>query len=530
MARFRHLIPVGLALALTLTACAGGKSGPGGSGGQAADGKPVQGGTLTVGVATEPNTVDVYQMTWSGGLENMFQSLLSRDFDYKYADGLAEKWTSSPDGKTWTFTLKQNVKFHDGTPFDAEAVKRHFETMRDKATAAQQASEWEWFESMTVVDPHTIRFNLKQPFPNAEFRNSKTYGAIQSPTAYAQHGPNGDKTYGIDVAVGTGPFKLGQYVPGDKLVMKRNPDYAWAPKWAANQGAPYIDQLVWRLIPDSSTRLTELETGNIQVLLDLPVEQYDRAKAISGVEVAQRPGFGLGYLDFRKDKAPFNNVKVRQAVNLAIDREAIVKSIFFGHAKAAYGLVPSELSSYYEQKDAHSLNVAKAKQLLQEAAYDPNQTIQLITRNRTEHVRIAEAVQPMLQAIGMKVEIVQYDAAALKAKQKEGAWQLAVSQYSWDDPDILGWFLYGKNAPSLNSSGWADKQTDQLFEAAESAPSPKERDAKYKELQQYLIAQAVWAPIWFPLSFDAIRTDLVKGYKTHPSGPYFPDLWLANGK
>ncbi len=529
MARWRKLVPAGaLALLLTLSACSGGGSGSGPAAGN--NGQPVKGGTLTVGVATEPNTVDIYQMTWSGGLQNIFQSLISRDNDYRYSDGLAEKWESSPDGLTWTFNLKKNVKFHDGTPFNAEAVKRHFEVMRDKATAAQQGSEWEWFESMTVVDEFTIKFNLKQPFANAEFRHGNTYGAVQSPTAYAKFGPAGDKTYGTKVGVGTGPFMLEQYIASDKLVMKRNPDYNWAPKWATNKGPAYVDQLVWRLIPDSSTRLTELESGNIQVLLDLPVEQYDRAKSIPGVEVFQRPGFGLGYLDFRKDKAPFNNVKVRQAVNLAVDREAIVKSIFFGHAKAAYGLVPAELTSFLENKTAHAFNVEKAKQLLQEAGYDTNQTVQLATRNRTEHVRVAEAVQQMLKAIGMKTEIVQYDAAALKAKQKEGDWQLAVTQYSWDDPDILGWFLYGKNAPSPNVGGWKDAKTDQLFEAAESAPSAKERDAKYKELQQYLIDQAVWAPVWFPLSLDAIRTDLVKGYKPHPSGPNYSDLWLAKGK
>lgn len=488
---------------------------------------PKQGGNLVVGVDRETDTFDIYQVTWSGGLESVYESLASLDWDYKYAPALAERWETTPDGLTWTFHLKKGVKFHDGTPFTSQAVKRHFEVLLDPETAAANALDYQWITEMQTPDEHTIVFKLEKPYPNVLFRVSQAYGAIQSPEAYAKYGPKGTKEYGTKIAAGTGPFKLKEWVPGDRLVFERNPDYAWASPWHLNQGAPYLDTMTYRIIPDAATRLAELETGNVHILLNLPVEHYERAKQIANVEVLKKPAFGLGYLGIATDKKPFNDVRVRRAINQAIDREALVKSVFFGLAQPAYGYLPPLLAEFYEDKEAHKYDPEAAKRLLADAGYPEGFKTTLATQNRTEHVRVAQALQPMLEAVGIKAEIVQYDEASYRDMLKAGKQELFMRQYSWNSADILQWFLDSNQFPYPNHSRWQDKKTDDLIWAAETSLNLQARTEKYLDVQKHLIANAVWAPLWYPLTLQAVRTDIVGGYRLHPAEETFlNDVWL----
>ncbi|MDI6894720.1 MAG: ABC transporter substrate-binding protein [Bacillota bacterium] len=487
---------------------------------------PQRGGNLVVATDREPDTFDLYHVTWSGGLQLVYESLASRDWDYKYAPALAERWESSPDGLTWTFHLKKGVKFHDGTPLTSQAVKRHFEVLLDPATAAANALDYAWIKGMETPDENTIVFKLDKPYPNLLFRVSQTYGAIQDPVAYEKYGPKGTKQYGTTVVAGTGPFKLKEWVPGDRMVFERNPDYAWAPPWCENQGPPYLDTVTYRMIPDAATRLAELETGNVQILLSLPVEHYDRARQIPNVEVLKEPAFGLGYLGIATDKKPFSDVRVRRAINLAIDREALVKSVFFGLAQPAYGYLPPLLAEFYLDKQAHRYDPEAAKQLLAEAGYPKGFKCTLATQNRTEHVRVAQAIQPMLEAVRIKTDLVQYDEASYVAMLKAGKQELFMRQYSWDSADILQWFLDSHQFPYPNHSRWRDPRTDEMIWAAETSPSMEARTQKYLEVQKYLIDNAVWCPLWYPLNLQAVRTDMVAGYRLHPADVFLNDVWL----
>lgn len=523
-ARGRALVAALLAVLLVLTLSAGcAKKQAAGPGSE----KPRKGGNLTVGVDRETDTFDLYQMTWSAGQQYVYESLASRDWDYKYAPGLAESWETSPDGRTWTFHLRKGVKWHDGTPFTSKDVKKHFEVMTDPATAAANAVDYTWIKSMETPDDNTIVFKLEAPFPNLLFKLAQSYGAVQQPAAYAKYGPNGTKEYGTKVAVGTGPMKLKSWAPGDKIVLERNPDYKWGPAWLTNKGPTYVDTVTYKVLPDSSTRLAELETGTVQVLLDVPVEHYQRVSQMKNVTVFKQPAFGLGYLAFATDKKPFNNPKVREAINLAIDREALAKSVFFGLAQAAYGYLPPHLAEFYEDKQAMRYDPTAAKTLLAEAGYPKGFKTTISTQNRTEHVRVAQAIQPMLEAIGIKTEIVQYDEAGYKAMLKAGKQELFMRQYSWDNADILQWFLDSRQAPYPGHSRWKDKKTDDMIAAAENAVTPDKRTQGYIELEKYLISQAVWAPLWYPMSIQAVRTDLVGGYRPYPGGgDVLQEVWL----
>ncbi len=499
------------------------------SGGETSD-KPVKGGNLVIGVDRETDTFDLYQMTWSAGQNYVYDTLVTRDWDYKYAPGLAESWEVSSDGLTWTFHLQKGVKWQDGTPFTSKDVKQHFVTMIDPATAAANALDYSWItspDSMETPDDYTIIFHLKTPFPNLLFKICQSYGAIQSPAAYAKYGPNGTKEYGTKIAVGTGSLKLKEWIPDDRIVLERNPDYNWGAPWLANRGPFYLDTLTYRLLPDSATRVAELETGNVQVLLNVPVEHYDRVSKMPNVQVIKEPAFGLGYLAYNIDKKPFNDVRVRQAINLAIDRAALAKSVFFDLVQPAYGYLPPGLAESYEDKNAMRYDVEAAKKLLADAGYPNGFTCTLSTQNRTEHVRAAQALQPMLEAIGIKAEIVQYDEAGYGALLKASKQELFMREYSWDNADILQWFLESRQAPYPGHSHWKDAKTDQMIAAAENAVTPELRTQGYIELEKHLIEKAVWCPLWYPLSIQAIRTDLVGGYRAYPGGgDVFNDVWL----
>ncbi|HEY3314460.1 MAG TPA: ABC transporter substrate-binding protein [Bacillota bacterium] len=530
MSLFRNrrlrLIVVGLLSALfvlTLSfGCAGKQAaGPGSE-------KPKKGGNLTMGFDRETDTFDIYQMTWGSGQEYVYESLTTRDWDYKVVGSLAESWESTPDGKTWTFHLRKGTKWHDGTPFTSKDVKRYYEVMLDPKTAAANALDWTWIKSMDTPDDNTIVFHLDSPFPNLFGKTSNSYGSIMNPDAYAKYGPDGTKEYGTKIAIGTGPLKLKEWIPGDKVVFERNPDYRWGPLFVANKGPVWVDTVTFKTIPDAATRLAELETGNVQILANVPVEHYDRVAKIPNVEVFKEPAFGLGYLAFATDKKPFNDPKVRQAVNLAVDREALVKSVFFGLAQAAYGYLPPRTPEAYQDTAAIRYDVAAAKKLMTEAGYPNGFKATLATQNRTEHVRVAQAIQPMLEAIGIKTEIVQYDEAGYKDFLKAGKQELFMRQYEWDNADILQWFLYSRQVPYPGHSRWADRKTDELIDAAESAITPELRAQKYVELQKYLIEQSVWSPLWYPMAITAVRTDLVGGFKPFPGGGNVVifDLWM----
>lgn len=487
---------------------------------------PKPGGTLVIGVDTEPNTTDIFQMTWSGGMEFLYESLLTKGYDSKYADGLAESFSVSPDGLEWTFKIKKGVKFHNGVELTAQSVKDYIDLVKDPKVAATQAIEWEFVDKVSVVDSHTLKFGLKSPFPNTPFRVSTTYQGLMEPKAYRDMGPLGSKKWDANTAIGTGPFKLVKWVPQDRLFYERNNDYVWGPSWAENKKAPYIEKLEYRIIPDAATRLSELETGKVHLLLSLPMEHVERAKQIKNVTVHERAAFGLGSLAFRLDKKPWDNPKLRQAVGHAIDREAIIKAVFFGLYKPAYGYTPTQLAGTYQDKDAFKYDPELAKKLLAEAGYPNGLSTTISVRNTTELVRVAEAVQQMLAKVGIKAEIKQYDRATMTARARAGDFELYIWSYSWADEDILQWFLESTQAPSPNVFGWNDKKTDQLIKEGETAKTMDGRAQKYIELQKHLIANRVWVPIWHPVGIVAVRSDIVKNYKPHPHTNWLNDLWM----
>jgi peptide/nickel transport system substrate-binding protein len=469
----------------------------------------------------EGDNLDHIKTSWTTGIHFLvFDTVVTTDWDLKYKPGIAESWEVSKDGRVWTFKIRKGMTFHDGTPVNAAAVKWFFDAVLNPSYNSPSAVDYEYMRNSRVVDEYTLEVTLSDSFPNFLSPLASSYAGIISRESYQKYGPEGTKEYGTAKVVGSGPFKFVEWIPNDRMVLAKNPDYNWGPDWVSNRGPVKIDKEVWRTIPDSSTQVAELESGNVHVLLEVPIESVERLSNNPKVQVFKGPHFGLGYLAFATDKKPFTDVRVRKALNLALNREEIVHGVFRDLALPAYGYLPPLMPEYVEDKAAHTYDIEQAKKLLAEAGYPTGFKATLATQNKAEHVRLAEVIKAQLDKVGVKTEIQVFDSAGYASFLKEGKQELFVREYSYADANILQWFLESGQFPYPNHSRWKDQATDRLIKEAETAASLEGRTQKYKELQRYLIDQAVWAPVWVPMKIQAVRADKVKGWRMYPQTIY----------
>lgn len=470
---------------------------------------------LVMGYERDAETLDHIKTAWySDALIYMFDRLVTRDYDFNYEPGLAKSWDTSADGLTWTFHLQEGVKFHNGEPLTATDVKWTFDTIMNPDTASPFAGDLGAIAEINVKDELTVDFVLKYPFPNLLFNLSNTAAGITWQGIYDEYGDD----YGAKHVVGTGPFMFDEWVRGDKIVLVKNPDYNWGPAWMSNQGPALIDKVILRTIPEETSRLMELDTGGIHILRNITPSIYEQVKDKSDIEVVRGAATRLGYLAYATDKAPFTDVRIRQAINHAVDRDSIVEFVFRGLAEAAYGYLPPALTSEYyadSKKDGYEYDVDKAKELLADAGFADGLKLELAADNSTESTRLAEVLQAQLGEVGIEVEIRLFDSASYADHLKEGKQELFIRLYSWPNADILDWFLLSTQAPWPNHSRWQDAKTDELITRAAQLPTWDERAQGYQDVQKHLIEQAVWCPIYVPETLIAVRSE-VKGFKFHP--------------
>ncbi|MDQ7794019.1 MAG: ABC transporter substrate-binding protein [bacterium] len=441
---------------------------------------PRPGGTLVVGTPDLP------------GLEArlLHAGLVSRDpWTQLLADGVAESWEISGDGLTWTFFLKPGVALADGTPLTSSIAAEHFLTLADTSV------DWLWLDRVETPDERTVVFSFIQASPGTLERHADPPG-------------------GID---GAGPFILAERHE-DRAVYRRSEEYRWGPSWSGNQGPAWLDGIVAVSIQDPVQGVEALAAGELHVLENLPAGLHGLARELPEVEILAGPELGLAYLAFRADRSPFDDVRVRRAVNLAIDRERLAELVGDGTHRPAYGLLPPAVAAALEDRDAHRHDLATAHLLLSEAGCQGESEYTLaVTDGRL--MEAAGIVAEMLELAGLRVRVERVDPEALAAAD----WQLALLEYRWRDPDILEWLLVGSQSPHPNVSRWADPVLDLMLREAAAAPRPGERNDGYRDVQRYLIDLCVWAPLWHPVALTAVRADLVRGY----APGHYLDVWLS---
>ena len=486
------------------------------------------GGTLTRAMTAEPTAMDPQGAANSGlnlVLPYIFDTLVTRQRDGQYTGHLADSWQLSPDGKIITMTLRGGVKFHDGSPLNAAAVVFTFERFKAVGDKSPIAGNVKDIAKVEAVDDRTVRFTFAQP--NASFWStiSMPYMGILSPSAV--------KAAGDDAAnkpVGTGPFKLGEWKRGVSITLVRNPDYSWDPTEVENRGAVKLEQLVFKLIPDAGTQMSALQAGDVDVIFITEPSQMSSLAQDKNVHVEPVNLDSLVYLGYNCAKAPFNDTKVRQALSYAVNKSEIVKTALSDLGIEAGTPLPPSLPGYNKALSSfgQGYDQSKAKAMLADAGFAQGSdgswqrdgkklTGRLLTSTRSPNEAIATVLQSQLKAIGVPVEIQQLDSSAVMKATTEGAFDLLLWRYDWNDPDALNIYLSTSRIRQTNRVFYSNPTVDALFEKGLREVDPTKRGQVYEEAQKLILADAPWQPLYYPME-GMVSRNRVQGLKVGSLG------------
>lgn len=529
MQRFRKFGGALVGAALLLSACSGGgaqSQSPApapASPAPASDTQPKAITNLVIATVRDPDTLDPQRTTWVDIGNNIaYDTLVSRDESGKIVPNLAESWEISPDGKVWTFKLRQGAKFHSGAPVNAAAVKATYDRLLAKETASPVAYMLGPVTAIDVVDELSVKLTFSEPYAPLWAPLTTAYLAPYDPTVLASEGLKfGEKPSGA------GPYKFKERTRGSSLTYVKNPDYTTTLPYVKNQGAPKFESLTIRVIPDEQTRVLELEKGNIHIVTSLPPQEVKRLESSQTLNIIRQPENGIWYLGFNNKKAPFTDKAVRAAISMAIDRRPMVEVAMEGLAQPVHGPLPPTIPGYSEAIDkqaqqSYPYDVNKAKQVLTDAGYkagadgmmakdgQPLGATMWIT-NEPVQQRLAQMIQSQLKQIGFAVKIEVLEDAAIRSGTPEGKHEMILWTYGWTDPDILFFLFYTGRSTRLHFS---TPELDKLLNDGRITVDETKRTAIYDEAQKYLVEQQPWVPLFVRQNAFGIRKE-IKDARVH---------------
>ena len=417
---------------------------------------------------------------------------------------LAESWTASDDQKTWTFKLRKGVKFHDGREFDSEDAKATIARVMDKATGSVARVNFDIVSSIDTPDKYTIVFHLKISYSGfADILGDRQVRIVPK-----------DKLDSIaSKPDGTGPFEFVDYKPGDRIELKKNPNYYHA-------GIPKLDEIVFRIMPETAARVAAIDTGAVDMIWDLPPEVIDELKKNSKITLNSVATSTWDGLIMNAAQKPYDDVRVRRAVSLAIDKKALVELALFGNGSATHTMIPPS-NAYYDSALPIKTDIPQAKKLLAEAGY-PNgfETTIYVPSGRPTRERLGVGAAEMLKAIGVKVDIqrVPWDKFIKEIEGKAAFYTDGFYSRPTLDTSIYPWY---HSTGSWNTTLWNYKnpEMDKVLDAARGAKTEEERTKDYKEFQQIAVEQPAGIIPYVLNHTNAYRSN-VKGFKSSPM------MWL----
>lgn len=466
-----------------------------------AQAKPRGGGTLTYAAGSATQTLDpqfITDVTTFRGVGTMYEALTKQDENGKVGPGLALSWTVSPDKRTWTFKLRPGVTFHDGTPFNAQAVKFTFDRILNPATGSPRRSTLEMVESTAVIDDLTFRLTTKEPFAPLLAQLSAYNVYILSPAHVTKEGANFSKT-----ASGTGPFRLQSWQPGEKLIVVRNDKY-WGEK-------PKLDSVVFSVVPEDSARTLLLLSGQADVISELPYIMVKKLGSLDAVRVIRKPGYRTIYIGMNLSVPPFNDIRVRQAVAHAINKPALVQGVLSGIGTLGGSLESSVIEGTAKDLQPYPYDLAKAKRLLAEAGF-PNgfSTEFMVPTGRYNMDRqVAEAIQGQLAAVGIKAQIQSPEFGAYLAALNKGKVPLFLSGKGSPTGDMdFTQALLNHSAGKMNYFNFKNADVDRLIQQQRVAIDPKERHRLLTELQTKVYQEGPHITLYYEDQVSAIRSNV----------------------
>jgi dipeptide transport system substrate-binding protein len=459
--------------------------------------------------------------------------------------GLAERWEASADGLSYTFHLRKGVRFHQNknfTPsrdFNADDVIFSFERQRVESHPYNKVSggTWEYFDGMDMpsliksvekVDDYTVRFNLNRPEAPFIANMAMDFASILSAEYGDQMSAAGTPEMLNQAPIGTGPFQFVGYQKDSVIRYKRNAAY-----W---RGASKLDNLVFAITPDNSVRYQKLKAGECHVMPYPNPADIAGMKADPAITMMEQEGLNVGYLAYNSTQKPFDNPKVRKALNMAIDKRAIIDVVFQGSGQAAKNPIPPTMWSYNNsiQDDPYDPEGAK-KMLAAEGVSNLSMKVWAMPVQRPYNPnarRMAELIQADFAKIGVTVEIISYEwgeyLSRSRALDRDGAILLGWTGDNGDPDNFLAVLLGCAGVENSNRAQWCHKPFDDLIQKAKVTTDVKERTRLYQEAQVVFKDQAPWATIAHSVVFMPMRSE-VKGYKVHPLGGHiFYGVDIAN--
>ena len=505
----RRAIGTLIALSLGLTACGGSTT----SSSNTSASKPTKGGDLVIVRALDSKSMDnttTFDNASIWVFEQMLEMLYTVTPDGKdVKPWLAESYTLSPDKLHWTFKLRQGVKFHNGQPMTSADVKFSLE----KATGTKGG--WEFIntaiKTVTAPDPATVVVTTKYPWAPLLADLSNFNNAIL-PKDYA--GMTAAKFY--DAPIGTGAFKWDHWTKGSELKLVKNPNY-----WQA--GKPSLDSVTWKPVPDDNTRTLQLQGGQAQINEFPPFSAIAQLKNSSNTKVTLFPSTKTDYLLMNHTTAPFKDVHARRAISLAIDREAIIKSVLFGNGKPANSFMPPQVPFYDAATQGLQFDLTAAKAELAKSATPTGfNATYLAAAGDVQDAAIAQVLQSAVKPLGINIKIENVDPATARARQDKLDYQITHSSWTMDiaDPDELVSFAVDPTTGAKSFyTGYDNKAVIAATHDAQKAFDPAVRQAKYSFIQKQAADDAFMAFLYYS-PYQYSFSNKVAGFLPYPTGNY----------
>jgi peptide/nickel transport system substrate-binding protein len=472
----------------------------------------------------------------------LYDGLISVDPNGEYQPGgLSESYEVSEDGTVTTFYLKEGITFHDGSAFTADVVKWNIELVQNGAGCC--AYLFTPVINIEVIDDLTIALTTDGPFPGLIFNLSSAWGLMMSQEKYEECG----EAYGIspECVSGTGPFILEEWVTNDYITLVRNPDYNWAAEWTGHTGPANVDSVTIKFIGEDATRLVDLEVGDTHLMTDAPWRDIPTFEDDPAFQVIQIPDATLYYILMPIDQPMVADLNTRLAIGHAIDRELIRDTLYMGLGAAKTTYLASEITAD-KGVVGPDYDPAKAAEYFAAAGWVMGDDGVLVaesvegvdagtrfevafsTYSHDEGRRMAEVTQKMLADVGIVANIEVMDDATYIDALTAGEVELGVRKYTWDNADILPWFIHSQYLPYPNYTNVNDPWLDECMDDADyNSASWAIRDEKYAACQQYIIDDIYpWAP-FFQLPTLWFARDTVENISSIPlRGEMSTELWV----
>jgi peptide/nickel transport system substrate-binding protein len=458
---------------------------------------------LVAAIAGEPDQLDPQKTSAYFSfevLENVFDTLVQPDANLEMRPALAESWTVSPDQRAWTFHLRHGVTFHDGSPFTADDVVYSYRRIIDQKLT--NSDKFSAVTNVTAPDRSTVAITLKQPTPNllTNLGGFKGVAIVQR--------RNVESGQLATHPIGTGPFAFVSRTSGDSITLKANPAY-----WA---GAPKISGVTFRFISEPSTALSALQAGEIDWTDSIPTQRVAALKDDDSVTLATTPSNDYWYLALNEARAPWNDVRVRQAIAYAIDRDAILQATSYGTAVANQLAIPKG-NPWYTPYDAYRHDIERAKGLLHEAGAAPKSLDMLVTTEYPETVTAAQIIADNLAPLGITVNIRTVDFATWLDEQNNGHFDMLMMGWLGNiDPDD---FYYAQHHTdgSSNAQKFSNPEVDRLLDAGRVETNRTARADDYAKAATIIADQVSYIYLYNPSVIQAWTTRL-SGYDARRDG------------